>query len=82
MHEHTEHLVPDDIVEHAEIREYTPEQALEHFNAAAQFHMKISGDEFRERWHRGDYDEDLDRPEVMAVAMLLPMVERETATYP
>ena len=63
-------------VEHYKIEEYTEEEARDYFEAMAQYHLNISGDEFRERWHRGDYDDDPDRPEVMTVAMCLPLVER------
>jgi hypothetical protein len=64
-------------LEQIEVREYTQEEAHEYFDAMARFHLSISGDEFRKRWHRGDYDDNPDRPGVITLAMLLPMVERE-----
>lgn len=64
-------------VEHFEITEYTDEEAHAHFDAMARLFLNISGDEFRERWHRGDYDHDPDQPGVMTMALLLPLVERQ-----
>lgn len=64
-------------IEHFEIREYTEEEAHAHFDAMARFHLGISGDEFRMRWHRGDYADNPDRPGVITLALLLPMVERQ-----
>jgi hypothetical protein len=58
-------------------KQFTREEAMALFEEIAQMHLGISGDEFRERWHRGDYDEDPDRFEVMSVAMALPLVERQ-----
>lgn len=77
MHEPADHTMSDDIVEHVEVREYSTPEALEYFDRMARFYLNISGDEFRERWHRGDYDDDPDRPGVVTMAMLLPMVERQ-----
>lgn len=77
MHDSVEEVASGGSVEHFEIHQYTEEEAREYFDAMARFHLNISGDEFRKRWHRGDYDDDPDRPEVMTVAMCLPMVERE-----
>ncbi len=39
---------------------------------AARHYLKMSGDEFAAAWEAGSFDDDPDRPEVMAVAMLLP----------
>jgi hypothetical protein len=64
-------------LEQIEVREYTEEEAHEYFDAMARFHLNISGDEFRTRWHQGDYDDNPDRPGVITMAMLLPMVERQ-----
>lgn len=78
MHEtHQDTATSNGHIEHFEIEEYTEEEAHSHFDAMARFHLNISGDEFRERWHRGDYDDDPDRPDVMMMAMLLPLVERQ-----
>lgn len=78
MHDPIEDTTSSDVsIEHFEIHQYTAEEAREYFDAMAKFHLNISGDEFRKRWHRGDYDDDPDRPDVMTVAMCLPMVEQE-----
>jgi len=63
-----------------ELKAFTREEAAALFEEIAQMHLGISGDEFRERWHRGDYDDDPDRFEVMEVAFALPLVEREKVT--
>ena len=63
-----------------EIKTFTREEAEALFEEIAQMHLGISGDEFRKRWHRGDYDDDPDRFEVMEVAFALPLVEREKVT--
>lgn len=59
-----------------EIEAFTEDEARSLFDEIACQNLGISGDEFRERWHRGDYDDDPDRPEIMAVVMSLPLVER------
>lgn len=60
-----------------ELKKFTREEAHALFEEIAQMHLGISGDEFRKRWHRGDYDDDPDWFEVMEVAFALPLVERE-----
>lgn len=74
---HEDTTAPNGHVERYEIREYTEEEAHAHFDTMARFYLNISGDEFRERWHRGFYDDDPDRPGVMMLALSLPLVERE-----
>lgn len=64
----------EDIAE--EITEFSDDEARELFDEIARRNLGISGDEFRERWHRGDYDDDPDRDDVMAVVMSLPLVEK------
>jgi hypothetical protein len=39
---------------------------------AARYYLGISGDEFVRAWERGEF-ENADRPEVLRVAMLLPI---------
>lgn len=63
-----------------ELKAFTKEEAHKLFDEIARMHLGISGDEFRKRWHRGDYDDDPDRFEVMSIAMALPLVEREKVT--
>jgi hypothetical protein len=55
----------------AEVREATPEEGRELFDAAAQRNLAISGKEFLCRWDRGDYMDSQD-PKVSAVAVLIP----------
>ncbi len=77
MHEtHEDTTASNGHVDQVELVEFTEEEAHTLFEEVAQRNLGISGDEFRERWHRGDYDDDPDRPEVMTVAMNLPLVER------
>jgi hypothetical protein len=44
------------------------------FDEAAQQYLHMSGEEFLRRWDAGAFADDADRPEVMAVVMLLPFV--------
>lgn len=53
--------------------EVTPEEERALFNKAAQYYLGIDGDEFVRRWDRGYYDDDPDRDELTAVAILLPL---------
>lgn len=69
--------MPNGHVEHYKIREYTDEEAHAYFDKTARILLNISGDEFQERWLRGDYDDDPDRPGVMTLALMLPMIERQ-----
>ncbi len=40
---------------------------------SAQKHLGIGAAEFIGRWNAGEYDDEIERPEVMRVAMLLPL---------
>jgi len=55
-----------------EIRELTPEQGQQLLDDKARQYLGISGEEFRIRWEAGEIDAD-DEPDVMRVAMLLPL---------
>jgi hypothetical protein len=55
-----------------EIRELTPEQGQQLLDDKARQYLGISGEEFRTRWEAGEIDAD-DEPDVMRVAMLLPL---------
>jgi hypothetical protein len=68
---------PAHVEQFAKIEEFTDEEADALFDKAARLYLQMSGDEFREQWHRGDYDDDPDRSGVMTMAMLLPLVERQ-----
>jgi hypothetical protein len=54
------------------VHELSLHEGRELLDRAARRYLGISGDEFLERWERGDYDDDPDRPEVMRLAMLIP----------
>jgi hypothetical protein len=54
--------------------EYTPEEGRAIFDAAARRHLRMSGDEFLQRWDAGEFADDPDRPEVIEVAMMIPLV--------
>src|SRR5580704_5813217 len=55
-----------------EIRELTLEQGQQLLDDKARQYLEISGEEFRTRWEAGEIDAD-DEPDVMRVAMLLPL---------
>ena len=55
---------------------FTDEEAAALFEHMAQHYLGISGDEFVERWDSGYYSEDPDRPGIMDMAMLIPLVRR------
>jgi hypothetical protein len=55
-----------------EIRELTPEQGKQLLDDKARQYLGMSGEEFRARWEAGEIDAD-DEPDVMRVAMLLPL---------
>jgi hypothetical protein len=55
-----------------EIRELTTEQGRQLLDDKARQYLGISGEEFRARWEAGEIDAD-DEPDVMRVAMLLPL---------
>lgn len=56
-----------------EIHEISPTEAREIFDSAAQYYLKMSGEEFLKRWEAGKFEE-LDQPDVMHVAVLMPLV--------
>ena len=83
MHEQHSEPVPasDQLLDTAyEIEVFSEQEARELFDEIARLNLGLSGDEFRERWHRGEFDDDPDRFEVMEVAMALPLVERAQVT--
>ena len=49
------------------------EEARAFLDAQARRYLDMSGDEFQRAWEAGEFDDDPDRPEVMRVAMLLPI---------
>jgi len=55
------------------VRMLSPEEAREAFDAEARLYLSMSGDEFIAKWDAGEF-EDPDRPDIMHVALLLPLV--------
>jgi hypothetical protein len=55
-------------------RKYSAEEAQMIFDEAAQTHLGVSGEEFLRRWDAGEFADDPDRPEVIDIAMLIPLV--------
>jgi hypothetical protein len=51
----------------------TAEESREIFDRATHRYMRMSGDEFVAAWDAGEF-EDVERPEVAQVVMLLPVV--------
>lgn len=60
------------------VEELTCEEGWELLDRQAQRYLRMSGAEFLEAWDAGEFDDPDDRtkngPEVMRVAMLLPLV--------
>lgn len=56
-----------------EIHEISPSEAREIFDAAARTYLKMSGEDFLKRWDAKVFEEP-DQPEVMHVAVLVPLV--------
>ncbi len=50
----------------------TPEEAKAYFDAEAHRRLGMSGDEFVRAWEAGEFDDDPDRPAVIALEMMLP----------
>lgn len=44
------------------------------FDEHARSNLNMSGEEFLRAWDAGEFDDEPDRPEVMRVVMLLPLV--------
>jgi hypothetical protein len=58
---------------HPQIREWSPHEGRNLFDRLARRELGMSGEEFIRAWEAGVFDDDPDRPEVMRVAMLLPL---------
>jgi hypothetical protein len=56
------------------VRDLTPKEAKRLFDLRARQYFKMNGDEFIAAWKAGKFADDPDRPEVMRVALLLPLV--------
>lgn len=59
-------------VDDVQVREVGAEEGAALLDRAARHYLGMSGDEFAAAWEAGSFDDDPDRPKVMAVAMLLP----------
>jgi hypothetical protein len=53
----------------------TAEESREVFDRATHRYLDMSGDEFLTAWDAGEF-EDVERPEIAQVVMLLPLVGR------
>lgn len=53
--------------------ELSREEGLTLLDRQARRYLGMSGDEFVQAWRDGKFDQQSDRPEVMRVAMLLPL---------
>jgi len=58
-----------------EIRELTREEARALLDRETRRYLGMSVEEFVHAWNDGKFDEDPDQPEIMHVAMLLPLVQ-------
>ena len=54
-------------------REVTREEGRAVLDRQARRYLNMSGDEFARAWDEGRFDQGADVPEVMRVAMLLPL---------
>ncbi len=59
-------------VDEVKVREVAAEDGPALLDRAARHYLDMSGDDFAVAWEVSSFDDDPDRPEVMAVAMLLP----------
>jgi hypothetical protein len=57
------------------VKELTQEEGKALLDTAARRYLGMSADEFIQAWESGKFDEDPDRPDVMYVAMLLPLAK-------
>jgi hypothetical protein len=57
------------------IHEFTEQEAVDLFDARARYYLEISGDEFLAKWRIGAYEGRMEDSNVVAVAMLLPLVD-------
>jgi hypothetical protein len=65
------------VVENApEVHELTEDQAWDIVDRRARQYLGMTADDFIRAWEAGEFDDDPDRPEVMRVAILLPLVGR------
>lgn len=73
-----EELHNDNIYAEAEskgMKVLTKDEAWEMFDREARRYFDMSGEDFISAWESGGFDNDPDGPNVMWVAMLIPLVE-------
>ena len=56
------------------VKTLTEKEAREEFDAQARRRLGISGEEFLRRWDAGEYPDPDGDPDVIWMAMLLPLV--------
>jgi hypothetical protein len=57
-----------------EVQQVDEDDARAVFDEQARQNLNMSGEEFLQAWDAGEFDADPDRPEVMRVVFLLPLV--------
>jgi hypothetical protein len=57
-----------------EVREISPEDGWEVLDRAAHKELGMSAKDFLAAWESGKFDNEADRPEIMRVVMLLPLL--------
>ena len=63
------------ITANGHVRELSQEKALALLDGEAQRYLHMSAEAFIRAWKAGEFDDDPDRPDVMYVAMLLPLAQ-------
>lgn len=62
------------VAEHdRQVRELTVEEGRALVDRLARRHLGMSGEAFMRAWDAGEFDEQTERPEVVHIAMLLPL---------
>ena len=56
------------------VEEITKNQALAVFDSACRYFLQMSGPEFLDAWSAGQFENESDRPGVMEVASLMPLL--------
>ncbi len=56
------------------VKALSEEEAWEIFDRTAQKELQLSGKDFIAAWSAGKFDDNPDRPELMRVVMLLPLI--------
>jgi hypothetical protein len=64
----------DTLQTNGHVRELTQEEGRELFDRQAWRYLKMSGDEFIRAWDAGEFEDPDSSPDVMRIAMLLPLV--------